>query len=493
MSIAALEQALSFLSRTDLIAVARQQPLPDGVTELLKISSGDNEVLLAAQESSRHSQEDVRHAAQFYAQQILFSPDSDHYRVLGVDPDDPEAKIKLHYRLLVRWLHPDRNPSDWEVVFSERINRAWHALRTPERRWQYDEQLISERLLNKDIVPGREIKPAQWRNSKTDAHFMSARTIKRLPIAVFSLLGVGAVLALFLFSQMQPDLQPTSITNNNAAPLAATAQAPNAESMLASVPKEAIVTINEDTGLIEPASRLFIEENKTAPMPVVIAEPMPVLSSAETSMPAIAVPKLAVKKPAVPVLTQKKQIPAEKLLETASLPSSPVVVSLAASEDKPKSKRSRQNKTALAKANAALALEIPVAVNTSATQTAIANDASVKQFLQRFSRVYAEGDYFALHNLFTKDLSIIGAAPQRTVLRSYRQLFENSQSRVIALDHVSWLGNDENIVVIASYQAQILPRGKGQIQSSRGDIRLDLRMENGQLRIIRLQSGTKNG
>ena len=141
MTVAALEQAITFLSRADLIASARQQSLPAGVTEILKISSGDEAELLSAQESSRFSRVDVKHAAQFYVQQILFAPGSDHYRVLGVDPDDAEAKIKLHYRLLVRWLHPDKNSSDWEDVFSDRVNRAWHALRTPERRREYDAQM----------------------------------------------------------------------------------------------------------------------------------------------------------------------------------------------------------------------------------------------------------------------------------------------------------------------------------------------------------------
>lgn len=503
MTIAALEQALSFLSRTDLIATARQQALPTGVTDLLKISSGDNETLLAAQESSRQSQEDVRHAAEFYVQQILFAPNSDYYRVLGVDPDDAEIKIKLHYRLLVRWLHPDKNSSDWEVVFSERINRAWHALRTPERRRQYDEQLASERPLNKAIVPSREIKPAQWRDSKADARFMSARTIKRLPIAVFSLLGVGALLALLWFSQMQPNLQPPSIASNDsmsppvlAAPIV---EALASESEALTTPTEVAVTNSQDNGFIESASMPLPEENQNAPVLAVIPEPAPVAATVKINPPPATTAKVAVNAPALVAIAQKKQKPIEK----PALSTAPTAIAIIASEDKAKSRLSRKNIAALAKANskvpaietatAAASLNNTAAANLPAVQKDIASDASVKQFLQRFSRIYSEGDYFALHNLFTKDLSILGAAPQRSVLRSYRQLFENSESREIALDHVTWLSNDENIVVIASYQAQILPRGKAEVQSSRGDIRLDLRMENGQLRIIRLLSDTKNG
>ncbi|MEO8002593.1 MAG: DnaJ domain-containing protein [Arenimonas sp.] len=493
MTIAALEQALTFISRTDLIASARQQALPNGVTELLKISSGDQECLLAAQESSRHSQEDVRHAAEFYVQQILFAPESDHYRILGVDSDDAEAKIKLHYRLLVRWLHPDKNSSDWEVVFSERINRAWHALRTPERRRQYDEQLSSTQLLSKNLTLSREIKPAQWRESKSDTHFLSARTIKRLPIAVFSVLGLGALLVLWWFSQMQPNLQPVLV-----------AAAEHESAPLPELPAEALVepvaipvvensTISQMNTIAEPASNIAPEQRQDVPAVQVVAAPVQIVKTA-TPAPA---PVLVLKPSAAVTALQNKQKTSEKLKsqlaenEIAAVPD----------EAKLGNKRGRKtrgnngiiNNQAASKADKALASAAEVLPKLSAAQSDTGSDVLVKQFLQRFSRVYEEGDYFALHNLFTRDLSILGAPPQRTVLRSYRQLFESSESREISLDHVTWLTSDEHIVVIASYQAQVMPRGKGEAQSSRGDIRLDLRVENGQLRIISLQSDIKNG
>lgn len=488
MTIAALEQALTFISRTDLVATARQQPLPSGVTELLKISSGDQEALLAAQESSRHSQEDVRHAAEFYVQQILFAPDSDHYRILGVDPDDAEAKIKLHYRLLVRWLHPDKNSSDWEAVFSERINRAWHALRTPERRRQYDEQLSTAQPPSQNMVVSREIKPAHWRENKSDARFLSARTIKRLPVAVFSILGVGALLALWWFSQMQPNLEPPSVALEQAELPVVASEVPVERQAL---PAEESRPLAQTSVVAEPVNNAVPEPTEQE-VPIVAAVPVP-LPIAKTAKPVIVV-DVKRSMPAV-ALQQKKSSEKTKPQALAN------EVAAAPVEAKPNEKRGRKTRANGPVANngdAARNTEIDavapaVATKVSNVSAETASDALVKQFLQRFSRVYEEGDYFALHNLFTRDLAILGAPPQRSVLRSYRQLFENSESREISLDHVTWLTSDEHIVVIASYQAQVMPRGKGEALSSRGDIRLDLRVENGQLRIIRLQSDIKNG
>ncbi len=510
MTLPALEQAITFLSRADLIATARQQALPAGVTEILKISSGDNDALMAAQESSRLSQEDVRHAAQFYVQQILFAPDSDHYRVLGVDPDNAEARIKLHYRLLVRWLHPDKNSSDWEAVFSDRINRAWHSLRTPERRREYDEQLKS-RNFNRpaSAEPSRELKPPQLRSSNVDERFMSSRAIKRIPIAVFGLLGVGAVFALWWLSQLQPNLAPPVIADMDAAPVVqqlsgkAAPKNERHESTVTTVASATLPVATTENTIKAPAEIAIVETASTQKIvqPLIVTAAVPVVRTSDVVPPEV--------KTAMPALTQKNA-PLSAVRKGSTTPEvrqpelKAGLASASVKVDKPSAVAIQKNRTdktkpdkapvpAIGTATAALPVSTTAANNAIEAKPVKSHDANVKQFLQQFSRVYADGDYFALHNLFTKDLSIISAPPQRNVLRSYRQLFENSQSREIALDHVTWLASEENIVVIASYQTQVLPRGKAEAESSRGDIRLDLRMENGQLRIIRLQSDTKNG
>ena len=556
MTITAIEQAITFLSRTDLTVSARQQPLPPGVTDLLKISSGDQDALLVAQQSSRYSLEDVRHAAEFYVQQILFAPDSNHYRVLGVEPSDVEAKIKLHYRLLVSWLHPDKNSSDWEVVFSERINRAWHGLRTPERRRQYDEQLSAQPAAPKAAAAPsrREIKPAQWHDRGIDSQFISARTIKRLPIVMFSLLGVGAVLALWLLSQTQPNLQPEEVVlseistepaeEQTAALQSPPVQIPKATSapvqasakpaqsppkiVLAKIDTASVATINDvpssksqnsnaqaATPATLPGTKTIVSTPKTvAPVitaKVIVPPAKPLKMATPTK---IVAPQIAAKELAIPGKTPKTGTPtkivapqiAAKLLVAssktakASMPTKAVAapvgfaVPVLANETKIIGKRVRNSKaTQTAPALVSTAGLDATAKTRSSTSTSVPSDVSIKQFLRNFSRVYAEGDYFALHNLFTQDLSILGAPPQRKTLRSYRQLFETSHSRQIALDHISWLANDDKITVIASYQVQILALGQAEIESSRGDIRLDLRMENGRLKIIRLQSDDKNG
>ncbi|WP_156106857.1 J domain-containing protein, partial [Arenimonas composti] len=134
----ALEQALACHRVPALLAAALARPLPPDMTVLLRIVAGDEALAASSARACGEPVETVVEAASFYIQQLQFLPQADSYRVLGVTPDAADARIKEHYRLLVHWLHPDRNHDGWESAYADRVNRAWQDLRTPARRRAYD-------------------------------------------------------------------------------------------------------------------------------------------------------------------------------------------------------------------------------------------------------------------------------------------------------------------------------------------------------------------
>ena len=71
---------------------------------------------------------------------------TDHYRVLGVDPDAELRTIRSAYRRLVRRYHPDvaRNKDAGKRFLA--IREAYEVLSDPERRREYD-RLISKPVL----------------------------------------------------------------------------------------------------------------------------------------------------------------------------------------------------------------------------------------------------------------------------------------------------------------------------------------------------------
>jgi DnaJ-class molecular chaperone len=80
----------------------------------------------------------VSKAAVFFIEQILFAPDADSYRVLGVGPRATPGELRRNMALLLRWLHPDLDPQATHSTFACKVTGAWNDLKTAERRAAYD-------------------------------------------------------------------------------------------------------------------------------------------------------------------------------------------------------------------------------------------------------------------------------------------------------------------------------------------------------------------
>lgn len=74
-------------------------------------------------------------------------PTSDHYAILGVDPNADISQIKRAYRRLALQCHPDRFPGDQAAADRFRqVSRAYNILSDPQKRAQYDRGGLSEEL-----------------------------------------------------------------------------------------------------------------------------------------------------------------------------------------------------------------------------------------------------------------------------------------------------------------------------------------------------------
>ena len=135
----ALEWALALMGAPAQRHALRQQPLPAGMERLLGIAGGALPHDLAEAACSFGQPEaHILEAARFYAREVLFFPQADAYRTLGVDADATRAQIKAHHRLLQHWLHPDRLQGEDDEIFAARVNAAWSQLRSVDRRRAYD-------------------------------------------------------------------------------------------------------------------------------------------------------------------------------------------------------------------------------------------------------------------------------------------------------------------------------------------------------------------
>jgi hypothetical protein len=142
----ALDAALGLLRAPARRTLLRERALPGGMGELVAAAAGSEPALRGAAGRTGAPREELQEAARFFAQQVMFAEEADAYRVLGSRRGAPDAELRDHHRLLLHWLHPDRQGGvdSWESAFSHRVNWAWNQVRTPALRERYDASLPEE-------------------------------------------------------------------------------------------------------------------------------------------------------------------------------------------------------------------------------------------------------------------------------------------------------------------------------------------------------------
>ena len=196
----ALDWALALARAPGERHALRQRPLPEGMDTLLQIAGGAQGAALA--DAAAHTgvaPAELIEAARFYLREVLFFPEADAYRVLGLAEDAGDEQIKQHHRLLQQWLHPDRPTSDWDAAFAARVNAAWSQLRTADRREAY----ARTRPAALPVVAAEPswATPARLHAAPMDREADPARWRRRAP--VLALFGVCAVLGVLAVRDMQ--------------------------------------------------------------------------------------------------------------------------------------------------------------------------------------------------------------------------------------------------------------------------------------------------
>lgn len=134
---AAFKAAIDLMQVPSRVRQFRTQPLPNGMTLLLRVAAGDRQAEDEAIALTGRPPAVIREAAVFFIEQILLSPDADSYRRLGARSTATNAELHLNMVLLLRGLHPDVAAGD-RSLFAYRITAAWDQLKTAERRAAYD-------------------------------------------------------------------------------------------------------------------------------------------------------------------------------------------------------------------------------------------------------------------------------------------------------------------------------------------------------------------
>ncbi len=121
----AIDLALDLARMPALARTSVTPPIPSNVIELMRIAAACPQTCQAAVATTGEPAPVLIEAARFYLQQMLFRPEADCYRILGIKPAASRATARSHMHWLLKWLHPDRN-SSWDSIYAERVLKAWH-------------------------------------------------------------------------------------------------------------------------------------------------------------------------------------------------------------------------------------------------------------------------------------------------------------------------------------------------------------------------------
>jgi hypothetical protein len=453
---AAIDQALLLQQNPGLAEEFKRNALPDGMATLIRLVSDeggrrrDLAVMLGIDEGV------LQAAAIGYIQIVCLYPGSAEARSLGLNSANDLKAAKEHHRLLLKWLHPDRNPDHRELA--ERVNRSWSTIKKGN---QDHDPAASLAAVDPDY---REVAP------------MPASG--RFPLFLW---GVAGLSVLLLILSLLPDAEIYVGSDE-------TAQ----ESLLdgtrsASIPEP---LDPEDESRIDALKASFEAPEpavaaKSAAMPestAVSTRPIPEVKPANAkavtnslaTMPAVGAKSSVVPAPVPKVPAQSaptasaKSVPAVSNPVAAVKPAKPVVAEAAVPE----------MQQAPAQAVAVAAAEQPAINLTTAGQA----------LMLEFRRSYGAGQINPFMALFTANARNERGGRQ-AIYEDYAKFFESSSSRKINFSNIDCRPASRRITCSADYAASVKRKGKLLPETVKGRIELQMSSVDDRLLIDRIRIG----
>ena len=426
--------------------------LPAQLYDVLRPAGGDAEAAAAARETTGLDDAELAEAAALLLHQLLFFDGADHYRVLGVDADVDAEDLKRHYRALMRWLHPDRDPDNLNSVFAERVNRAWSALRTPQRRAHYDSQRPPP------DIPAAATAVTVWQ--PLDQPWLSGRAVRRLPqlVAAMGALTAAALLALLFWLDRGP--VAASLRPRAAEPVAAAPSAGAAERVLAAAYAAPALTAAAPAPGVEPdlIPAVVVTKPATDVVPPASATTPALAPTAQPAAQALASTAAATPSAAPP--TTPTPAPQRRMAAVRPAPVSPATVAVSSDPASPD------------------------------TAVASLSDAEIRAFVARFEHLYAGDDVEQFLALFDAGVVGNGSDGLDQLRIDYRRLFSRHARRELRLEDMQWRIDGARAVGHGRYAARVDVSGSR--RDTQGQILLGLARDGDALRIVRLNhSGSR--
>ena len=472
-------------------------PLQPGVDTLLKLAGGsepDPDLAALARP------DELKAAAMFFIEQVLFRHDASHYRMLGVEPGASLDQIKEHHRLLMRVFHPDREnrTDEWKDAFATHINLAYTSLRDPDARRRYDATLKQAARQATPPHPARRTthphRPAAPLSGMSGLPPVVLRHLPQWVLAGTALVAFAVVGAVYLNNPPAPTVHPADPVRFAAASHEAIAAPAMAKQALIAAAEEPALRPEPEARPVPPAS---VPPPEPAPGPVSVPAPLPrpepVPAPAPTPAPLprptpAPAPKPAPAPPlaevhAPPRALAPVKVAARPVLHAPPAPPARAAVHLTppapAAVPQPAEDRTAQTVARVAPAPAPAPPREPFVAQSAPPEPRVElvaarpaepdPNAMLAQFMSSFER----GDTQALMALFD-EVAIGRAGGKPQIRRQHDSLFRSTDLRHLDIDGMAWSKEGDWIRGEGRYRKTLMPKGELRLQTETGLIRIQL-------------------
>jgi len=423
----AIQQALLLQRQPEILFELQQSPLPEGMAALIRLVSDDGSFLDGLAQATHVDGELLRQAAASYLRSICLFPGSHGPRVLALNDAHDIQLAKDHHRLLIKWLHPDRNPQN--EALAERVNQAWSQLKAK--------------------------RPAVPASAAADPRFAHDRRIVPKSRFAWFLGGLTSLSVFFLLLSLLPEQEVYVSGINAEKALGAT------ETDLTEEEANAPLASLRQVAWAEPAPAAPAPQAAPGPAPARKSAPEnPVAAGAfsPTRSGTAAVAPVAMTQ--VPVTTVAGPIPRADKPAAKSLPPVAAIESTHADKD------------ALVEPPRAQGLSV----------------ADAKAMLPLFMGRYRQGDIEGFMDLFSRSARN-NRGDREAIEEDYEKLFAGSQRRELEFSQLQWHPNEGRIVLQARYRSKVRSEGAMLAVVNKGRIELAFIEEGGDVRIQHILIG----
>lgn len=120
--------AIALAKMPSLLPTLQEMDVPDDITDALLMFSGDEDATSRAESLSGIGRRHLIPFNDHYIRNVLLFEKASPLRMLGVKDVADEQKLRLHRKLLLQRLHPDKSDDQDTAIYTRRILEAWSRL-----------------------------------------------------------------------------------------------------------------------------------------------------------------------------------------------------------------------------------------------------------------------------------------------------------------------------------------------------------------------------